>query len=79
MGVRGAFGILLRWDVGSASASLPHKEEEPQVATYAAAEIVEIEGLGSQTESTKAVETCDTSAGGGRVLRMCRCLQEDAV
>ena len=78
-GVRGVFWILLRWDVGSASATLPHEEEEPQVATYAAAESAGIAGRGFQTETTKAVLPCESSAGGGRVLRMCRCLQDDAV
>lgn len=37
MGVREVSGTLLLWDVGFASPTLPHEEEEPLVATYAAA------------------------------------------
>ena len=55
IGVREAFWILILSDVGFASATLPREEEEPRVATYAAAEIEEIEGLGAQTEKTKGV------------------------
>lgn len=72
--------ILLRLDVGFASATPPPEEEEPRVETYAAADGVGIDGLGSQTETTTAGSAVEaTSVGGGRVLRMCRCLEADAV
>lgn len=49
------FGILILWDVGFASVTLPREEEEPRVTTYAAAEIEGFVGGGFQTERTTAV------------------------
>ena len=59
--------------------TLPREEEEPRVTTYAAADVEEIVAVGSQTETTTAVWQFRTSTGGGRVLRICRCLAADAV
>jgi hypothetical protein len=73
------FGTLLRWGVGFASTTLPPEEEEPRVTTYAAAEKVELKGSDSQTEKTTMELLEVSSTGGGRVLRICLCLQEDAV
>lgn len=80
MSVREAFVTRLRSDVGFASATPPPEEEEPRVVTYAAADGFGLNGVGSQTETATAVPVVAVSSvGGGRVLRMCRCLEEDAV
>jgi hypothetical protein len=78
-GVREVSWTLILSDVGFASVTLPREEEEPRVTTYAAAEMEGIAGQGFQTERTTVVGRWWTSAGGGRVLRICRCLEADAV
>lgn len=67
-------------DPDLASATLPPEEEEPGVLSYAAAEVFVLEaGCSSRTQTTTAEELLVCSRGGGTVLRMCLCLQADAV
>lgn len=66
--------------VDLASVTPPPEEEESRVWSYAAAEIgVKAAGVRNSTQMTEVVLTFGSSAGGGRVLRICGCLQDDAV